>query len=201
MKKVVVPLLAILVVSILVLFLIPETLVRNAVIEKTSDLFAPKKDVIQNIEGQDESLTVDLNKGNNSNYIIYIDEERYTMSKNNVSDVITPLYPVPENYPDVSMEIKQLPDDKPKDYILQLEKELKKDFPELREIETVSEPVSGYLLHGAAGNEASSRIVHAYVISNAKEGSYVITENYFLEAAEGHGARFSAMLESFEIVE
>ena len=68
------------------------------------------------------------------------------------------------------------------------------DFPELLEIETVTEPVEGFLLYGAAVSEWDSEIVHSYVISNGHKGSFVITKNYFLEAAEGHGARFHHML-------
>lgn len=200
MKKILLPLLAVLLV-VLVVVLSTQSTLQSAVVEKGKDLSAPQKEVVQNIEGQEETLNVNLNEGKDSDYIIYVDEERYTMTEGEFSDVLTSVYPVPENFPDVSMEIKQLSEDKPEDYVHQLEKELKKDFPELRKIETVTKPVSGYLLHGAAGNEASSRIVHAYVISNGKKGSYVITGNYFLAAAEGHGARFYTMLESFEIVE
>lgn len=64
----------------------------------------------------------------------------------------------------------------------------------------MTEPIEGYWLHGTTGSEWNSKVVTAYVISNGNEGSFVITENYFLEAAEGHGARFHHMLESFEIV-
>jgi len=99
------------------------------------------------------------------------------------------------------MEITQVANEKPEDLVKKIEAELKVDFPELREIENVTEPVEGYLLHGINGSEWDSNVVHLYVISNGNEGSYVIREDYFLEAAEGHGARFHYMLESFEIVE
>ena len=98
------------------------------------------------------------------------------------------------------MEIKQVLDERPEDLVTKLEAQLKKDFPELRAVETVTEPVEGFWLHGAAGNDAKSKIVTAYVISNGKQGSFVIIESYFLEAAEGHGARFHHMLKSFEVV-
>ena len=67
----------------------------------------------------------------------------------------------------------------------------------------MTEPVEGYQLHGIqnGGQKWDDEVVHAYVISNGKEGSFVITERYFLEAAEGHGARFYAMLQEFQILE
>ena len=172
----------------------------TAFMKGIKDLFVSEKEVSQNIEGKDEKTEVILNEGKDSEYIIYIDETRYKMTKSGDTDIITTIEPLPEKYPEVSMEIKQVANEKPDDLVKKLETELKNDFPELREIENVTDPVEGFLLHGAAGNQADSKIVHAYVISNEKEGSFIITGNYFLEAAEGHGARFHRMLESFEIV-
>lgn len=165
------------------------------------DMFVPEKEVIQSIEGMDEETEVHLNEGTNSEYVIYVDETRYKLINGEESDMITTSNPLPENYPEVTMEIKQVADEKPEALVEKFEAELKKDFPDLREVEEVTEPVQGYKLHGAAGNQADSVIVNAYVISNGKEGSFVITQYYFLEAAEGHGARFHHMLESFEIVQ
>ena len=172
-----------------------------AFVKGIKDMFVPEKEIIQNIEGTDEPTDVNLNEGKDSEYVIYIDETRYKMIAGENADTITTIEPLPENFPEVTMEIKQVADEKPEDLVKKIEAELKTDFPELREIETVTEPVEGFLLHGLNGNGWDAKVVHLYVISNGKEGSYVIKENYFLEAAEGHGARFHHMLESFEIVE
>lgn len=178
-----------------------QTNTGTALIKGIKDMFAPEKEIIQGIEGQEEETEVHLNEGTNSEYILYIDETRYKMVQGEDVDIVTTIEPLPEQYPEVTMEIKQFANERPEDLVKEVEAELKKDFPELREIENVTEPVEGFLLHGAAGDEWDSKIVHTYVISNGKEGSFVITENYFLEAAEGHGARFHHMLESFEIVD
>lgn len=178
-----------------------QTDTGSALIKGFKDMFAPDKEIIQNIEGQEEETQVHLNEGTNSEYIIYVDETSYKLIRGEDADIITTIDPLPERYPEVSMEIKQVANEKPEDLVKKLEAEFKKDFPELREIETVTEPVEGYLLHGLNGNDWDAKVIHAYVISNGKEGSFVITEKYFLEAAEGHGARFHHMLESFEIVE
>ncbi|MDN4606282.1 hypothetical protein [Sporosarcina highlanderae] len=172
-----------------------------ALIKGIKDMFAPEKEIIQSIEGQDEPTKVQLNEGKDSEYIIYVDQTRYKMVKGAEADIITTIEPLPEKYPEVSMEIKQYPQDKPEELVKQIEAELKMDFPKLRAIETVSEPVEGYWLHGLTESKWDGKVVDVYVISNGKDGSYVITERYFLEAAEGHGARFRHMLESFEIVE
>lgn len=172
-----------------------------AIIGQIKDFFAPEKEITQSIEGQDEQTDVTLHEGTNVEYIIYIDESRYKMVKGEETDIITTIDPLPENYPPVSLEIKQIADQKPEVVLQELEVTLKQNFPELRSAESVTEPVDGYLLHGINGNEPTSKVVHAYVISNGKEGSFILQGNYFLEAAEGHGARFHHMLESFEIVE
>lgn len=172
-----------------------------AFIKGIKDIFVPEKEIIQSIEGQDEPTDVHLNEGTNSDYVIYVDETRYKMIKGEEADIITTIEALPERYPEVSMEIKQVTDTKPEDLVKKVEAELKADFPDLRAVETVTEPIEGYWLHGTTGSEWNSKVVTAYVISNGKDGSYVITENYFLEAAEGHGARFHHMLKSFEIVE
>jgi hypothetical protein len=172
-----------------------------AFIKGIKDIFVPEKEIIQSIEGQDEATNVNLNEGTNSEYIVYVDETRYKMSKGEEADIITTIEPLPEKYPEVTMKIKQVTNEKPEDLVGKIEAELKKDFPELRMVETVTEPVEGYWLHGTTGSQWDSKVVTAYVISNGKEGSFIITENYFLEAAEGHGARFHHMLESFEIIE
>ena len=57
---------------------------------------------------QDEETDVHLNEGTNSEYIIYLDETRYKMINGEDADVITTIDPLPERYPEVTMEIKQV---------------------------------------------------------------------------------------------
>jgi hypothetical protein len=172
-----------------------------ALIKGIKDMFVPEKEIIQSIEGQDEPTDVHLNEGKDSEYVIYVDESRYKMIKGEEADVITTIEPLPEKYPEVSMEIKQYPSDKPEVLVKEIEEDLKADFPDLRDVETVSEPVEGFWLHGLTESTWDGKVIDVYVVSNGKDGSFVITKKYFLEAAEGHGARFYHMLQSFEIIE
>lgn len=198
-KNHVIPL-VIAVAAALLIVLSLQTSPGMALIKSIQDMFVPEKEINQGIEGQEENTEVHLNEGKDAEYVIYIDETRYKMMRGEHADIITTIDPLPEKYPEVTMEIKQVQNEKPESLVQKIEAELTKDFPELREIETVTEPVEGFLLHGAAGSQWDSKIIHVYVISNGDEGSFVITENYFLEAGEGHGARFHHMLESFEII-
>ncbi|KXH83769.1 hypothetical protein [Sporosarcina sp. HYO08] len=200
-KNKIIPLIIIVAAALAIVFSL-NTKPGLALIKGIKDMFVPEKEVIQNIEGQDETNTVNLHEGTDAEYIIYIDETRYKMTKGEDADIVTTAEPLPAEYPEVSMEIKQVPNEKPEDLVKKVEAELKKEFPELRAIEEVTEPVQGYLLHGInGGNDRLDPVVHTYVISNGKEGSFIIQERYFLEAAEGHGARFHRMLETFEIVD
>ena len=72
------------------------------------------------------------------------------------------------------MEIKQVANEKPEVLVKKIEIELKVDFPELREIENVTEPVEGYLLHGINGSEQDSNVVHLFGISNGNEGATLL---------------------------
>ncbi|MGK7378860.1 hypothetical protein ACSFXN_13585 [Planococcus sp. 1R117A] len=167
-------------------------------------MFEAEKEVVIHIEGMEEKVKMQLNKGKNEDYVIYIDEERYKMIKGEADepDVIITKEPLPDQYPEVLMTIEQVPEIEPDTLVDQIEAGLKEEFPDLREVEQVTEPVEGYQLHGIAngGQKWDDPVVHVYVISNGQSGSFVITERYFLEAAEGHGARFYATLQEFHII-
>lgn len=172
----------------------------SAFIKQIKDIFVPEKEIIQSIEGSEEETDVNLQEGKDSEYIIYIDEERYKLVKGEESDVITTKEPLEERYPEVSMEIKQYKDVSPETMISNLKTELASEYTKVT-AESVTEPLDGFKLHGISGSEWDSPVTNVYVIDNLNGGSFIITEKYFLEAAEGHGARFYAMLQEFEIIE
>lgn len=178
-----------------------QTETGSAFIKQIKDMFVPEKEIIQSIEGHEEETDVNLQEGKDSKYIIYIDEERYKLVEGEESDIITTREPLEERYPEVSMEIKQFTDITPQEMVSTLETELTSAYTKVTGIESVTKPLEGFKLHGISGSEWDSPVTNVYVIDNKNGGSFVITEKYFLEAAEGHGARFYAMLQEFEIVE
>ena len=173
----------------------------SAFIKQMKDMFVPEKEINQSIEGNEEETNVNLQEGKNSEYIIYIDEERYKLVQGEESAIITTKEPLEERYPEVSMEIKQVTDMAPQEMVSILEEELSSKYTKMTETESVTEPVEGFKMHGISGSEWDSPVTNVYVIDNLNGGSFVITEKYFLEAAEGHGARFYAMLQEFKIIE
>ncbi|MFC4599479.1 hypothetical protein [Cohnella hongkongensis] len=173
----------------------------TAFMEEVKQWFAPEKKVEVEVEGQKEETDQKLHQNEESSYIIYYDQERYKLVQEDGRDVITTKEPLPERYPEVSMTIEQYKDEKPEELIKRLSEELAGKYEDVREVEKVSEPVQGYTVRALAGKEWDSEVVVIYVVDNLKQGSFAITEKYFLEAAEGHGARFHQMLTEFKVLE
>jgi hypothetical protein len=188
----------------------------TAFMEDLQDWFAPEKKVEVTVEGEKEQTRQLLHQGGDtggsaepdggdtkpalSRYVIYYDQERYKLVQQEGKDVITTKEPLPDRYPEVSLTIEQDPDTKPEDLIAGLEKEIKGKYAKTDAVEHVAEPVAGYRLHALNGQEWNSEVTTVYVVDNGKQGSFVLTMKYFLEAAEGHGARFEQMLKEFKVL-
>lgn len=199
-KRKIIPIMIVAAAVIMLLFS-TQTDTGTAFIKQVKDMFVPEKEIIQSIEGTEEETEVVLQEGKDAEYVIYLDEERYKLVKGESSDVITTKEPLEDRYPEVSMEIKQFKDVPPEDMVATLETEIASTYTKVTETENVTEPIEGYKIHGISGSEWDSPVTNVYVIDNRHGGSFVITEKYFLEAAEGHGARFYAILQEFKIID
>lgn len=186
--------------AIAILFIGTQTEVGHAIVSQIKEFFAPEKEITQEIEGNKEKTDVHLHQPAESNYIIYVDEERYEFIEGEDSDKIV-MKDKPNNIPEVYMEIQQLIDKSPEVIIKDIELQIKKEYEIVHEPEIVSEPVNGWTIRALSGQEWNSPMVKIYVISNEDQGSFIITQRYFLEAAEGHGVRFDEMVKEFKILE
>ncbi|MDV6377203.1 hypothetical protein ORD22_02865 [Sporosarcina sp. GW1-11] len=156
----------------------------------------PTKEITQSVEGEEMTITMDLVEGHDSLYSLYIDKERYTFETGEDKDVLRPVVDVPEGYPEVQMEFLMIDDKKPEE----VKEDLQKDTVYTMEEENVTSPVAAISLHGKDGIEPDSEVKTVYLLA-AGAGTLLITETYFLEAQEGHGARFHHMLETLELNE
>ncbi len=186
--------------AVVMLFVGAQTEMGHAVIDQIKELFAPQKQITQDIEGNQEKTNVNLQQSSKSDYVIYIDEERYAFIEGTERDTIVMKDPVNGNFPDVSMEIEQIVDKIPEDVIKILDAQIREDFETVYEPQQIYEPVNGWVIRGLSGNKWDSPIIKTYVVSNGQQGSFMITQRYFLEAAEGHGVRFDEMVKEFHIV-
>lgn len=172
----------------------------QAFVDQIKQYFEPKKQVEEHIEGMPEEKEIVL-QDTKSGYVIYIDEERYKLVEEEGRDLIVPKEPLEARYPEVSMSIEQVEDEAPEQAIERIRQELAAQYATVKETEEVTDPLKATLISAIDGQQWDSPVAKVYVLSNEKGGSFIITEKYFLEAAEGHGARFYYMLKEFTIVE
>lgn len=178
-----------------------QTEAGYAMMEKMKQWFAPEKEITLELEGTKEESHVTLHE-NASQYVIYIDEERYKITQNEAGhDVITAKEPLGSQYPEVSMEINQQTNTSKDALIQKLEKELTESGFVLRASEPVTTPQVGYEIRGLGSENTNwDTPVKKFFILEGKDGTFfVFKQQYFLEAAEGHGARFDAIIKEFYI--
>lgn len=176
-----------------------ETHTGRAAIDKIKQMFVPEKQIVQEIEGSQEDTSVDL-KESKMGYILYIDEERYYMEEKDGVDRIVAIHQ-PENAPEVFMEISQVEDKSPEELEGELKEQLKSELEIFKDIGKVSDPIDAIFFYGLSGSQWDSKVVRYYLVDNTKGGTFVIKQQYFLEAAEGHGVRLDNILKEFQIVE
>lgn len=175
----------------------------QAYVSKIRQMFVPEKKVVEQIEGSTEETNMQLHENESSaalesDYAIYVDQDRYTVTKANGVQRIEAK--IDGNYPEVYMEISQVKDRKPEEIAKELRAQLAAQYDDVTEVSEVTDPVKGYSFRALAGKEWNSEKIVYYVMSNELQGSFVIKQAYFLEASEGHGARMNDMLRQFKIV-
>lgn len=184
----------------------------QATIQRIKDLFVEEKKEEIEIEGQKEETNVHLEANEELSYVIYIDEERYKMVKSEEGDRIEMLEEVEGDFPEVYMEISRRDNTTTEEVKESIRQEiLNQDNMGIRREERTAEPIEADMIQGmgldgtgdqeAFASEWNTPIHRYYITDTQNDQVFVIKQVYFLEAAEGHGARFHYMLESFEIVE
>lgn len=172
----------------------------TAMMNSVKNWFEPEKKIQVEIEGQKEDTNGQVHVDKTSDYAIYYDKDRYKLEEGEKKDVITTIEPLPAEYPEVSLTIEQREDAQPEQLAKELAERLQGDYARVDAVERVTAPVDGYLVHAIDGNDRLSKVANVYVVDNGKGGSFILTSAYFLEAAEGHGARFTRTLEQFEVL-
>ncbi len=158
----------------------------------------PKEMIIeQELEGQVEETTVNLIT--KDNYSLYIDQERYLMQEIDGKDLLIPRMLLDNEEPDTFMKIEEFDDVLPSEKAQKIKSELKEDYQIVGEIEDVIDPIEGVKLLARTGDKWDDVVVKYYIINNSEGGCFVIKQQFYLEALEGHSVRFDNMLRYFEI--
>lgn len=182
----------------LLIVVLAGTQYGNASVDNIKKLFQPNKTIEQSIEGNQEKSNMQL-KHSPANYIIYFDKDLYTMQTIDDKDVITPKKQA-ENLPEVFMEIEQAVDKKQDVVASEIISSLEKEYKVVKNKGNVKEPIESILISARSGDKWNDTVVNYYLIDNTKGGTFIVKQQYFMEASEGHGARFSHMLGEFKII-
>ncbi|SEP97515.1 hypothetical protein SAMN05216232_1495 [Virgibacillus subterraneus] len=182
----------------------------QAMIQSLKDMFVEEKEQEIEIEGHKEDSDVQLEANEELRYVIYIDDSRYRMIEGDSSDRIVPEQELADRYPEVSMEIMRK-EATTEEMVESIKNSLADNKMELRQEEQVNTPINGVVIRGIGpgytneagktGQQWDTPIEKYYITETKNNQVFVIKQSYFLEAAEGHGARFDYMLKSFEIVD
>lgn len=181
-----------------------EQPVAKAAVRTIASLF-PKRDIDVSIEGETENIPhepggqVPSTEGSNTvpGFVIYYDTERYEMVE---EDGVTYIrFNLDIDLPPCEMEIRHIADISPADAAEAARTEMLQTWPTVSEISPVEKP-EGLHFSVCDGMRADSAWENVYFVSDGQNGSFRIISRYFIEAAEGHGARFAAMLQTFEVI-
>lgn len=181
----------------------------QAVIKSIQSMFVKEKNIEFNIEGETEEIEVELGLNEELSYVIYVDKSRYKLIAGEQSDKIIPNEEF-KDIPNVMLKIFKEKDTTQQQVIANIKDNLKQLDMEIRIEEAITKPFDGILIsvigkgaaneNGINGVDWDSPVYRYYVMEEQAGELFVIEEQYFLEAAEGHGARFASMLETFEVI-
>lgn len=149
------------------------------------------------IEGMKETINALWYQG--EHYKIAYDADRFQYSDKDGADTFIAENPDPAIYPYVYLTIKYHENKTVSEYAKEISDQLSQnDFKVSKENKSGMEKNEGVILTAISGKEWNS-IVRKYYIIQEGTSIYVFEAQYFLEAAEGYGARIHAMINTFEV--
>lgn len=130
-------------------------------------------------------------------FVIYVDESSYSASVENGQYIIRPVS-IMETLPECKITISYLPDISLDEAAASRHSELEEAYTNVSEITQIDHP-NGLYISSSSGNTWDSPVCETYFIDSGQGGIFVISSQYFMEATEGHGTRFAAMVSTFEV--
>ncbi|MCM1111667.1 MAG: hypothetical protein NC399_00280 [Muribaculum sp.] len=104
-----------------------------------------------------------------------------------------------DSMPICEIRITQIPQTTPENASVKMREDFEETYENVSDI-TKSSLLDGLYLYGNMGTQADSEVVEIYFVDNGLGGVFVIKAVYYTEAAEGMGARFHTMIETFEVL-
>lgn len=131
-------------------------------------------------------------------FILYVDETAYRQSTENGVLTVEPLVDMGD-LPACRLEVSRQPDISLTDAAAWAGEVLSETYADVSEPEAVSAP-DGLAITASNGLNWDSPQALVRLVEDRQGGVFVLYARYFLEAAEGHGARFADMMATFEPV-
>lgn len=175
--------------------------VKEAVTNVIERLFPPK-DVIVDLEGEPTAIAHEAQgqepQGEVPGFAIYVDTSGYEMIEEAGSTYIRPLI-FDDSLPKCEMEITHIPGKSAQSASRDHREEVSALWDYVGELQWTDRPLAWVFTLWQDGGWDARREDHYFVDDN-QGGTYHITSRCFLEASEGHGTRFAAMIQSFQVV-
>lgn len=133
-------------------------------------------------------------------FLIYVNEDQFFIREENGLYSIRSTSPLPENFPELGLDILHLPGTAPDTAKADAEAAMNDRYEAVTSEElAVALPGSLYL-RASAGTDWDSEQAEFWFVDDGQGGTFVLTARYFLEAEEGMGMRFRDMVSSFRVV-
>ena len=133
-------------------------------------------------------------------FLIYVNEEQFNIREEDGLYSIRSTDPLPENFPEMGLNILHLSGTAPEAARADAEKALKDRYAEVTSEELAAALPDSLYLRASAGTDWDSEQAEFWFVDDGQGGTFVLTARYFLEAEEGMGMRFRDMVSSFRVV-
>ena len=133
-----------------------------------------------------------------SGFILYVDEETYRQVTKDGVYTIEPLVDT-GNLPACSLEISHQADITLPDAALLAAETLAETYTAVSETQETSAE-NRLLVTASNGITWDAEQADVYLVDDRQGSVFILVSRYFLEAIEGHGARFADMIGTFEVV-
>lgn len=134
------------------------------------------------------------------NFLIYVNEEQFSICEDNGLYSIRSINPLPEDFPLCGLDILHLSDTSPTEARTAAAESLEAYYADVsQENEYAVLPGSLYL-RASAGVDWNSEQAELWFVDDGQGGAFVLNARYFLEAEEGLGLCFRDMVSGFRAV-
>ena len=133
-------------------------------------------------------------------FLIYVNEEQFFIREENGLYSIRSTSPLPENFPELGLDILHLPETAPDTAKADAEAAMNDRYEAVTSEEPAAALPGSLYLRASAGTDWDSEQAELWFVDDGQGGTFVLTARYFLEAEEGMGMRFRDMVSSFRVV-